>query len=147
MAKKTPAEKGKPIPLHIEMRRASADDGDHVEHDLTFGIVGADEPAAVSVLSERYLCPVIVARDSHGGLRLCDQSFDTLALTCFRLMAGLLLQEDGESGWWTIADVTKLIRKAFRKSEATEVIRELFRHVNDGPRVRDVCLVADDNSI
>ena len=147
LATNEPVGKGCAIPLHIEIRPRGCRDGNQVEHELHFGVVGANNPATVNVVSEGYLRPIISARGSRGGLRLRDELFDALALKCFRLMAGLLLDEGGKSGWWTIADVTNYIRKQFAKSEATEVLRELSRYVKDRQSVQDVCLVADDNSI
>lgn len=135
------------ISLHIVMRISGPREDGQVEHELHFGVVGADNPATVNVVSEGYLRPIISARGSRGGLRLRDELFDALALKCFRLMAGLLLDEGGKSGWWTIADVTKFIRNQFANSEATEVLRELSRYVKDRQSEQDVCLVADDNSI
>ncbi|MGB7157392.1 MAG: hypothetical protein WBD40_04965 [Tepidisphaeraceae bacterium] len=136
-----------PIPFHIEMRCRGRQEDDHVEHELKFGVVGVDEPVAVSVVSEGYLRPVISARGSRGGLRLNDALLDVLALSCFTLMAGLLLEQDGKSGSWTIADVTKLIRKQFQESEARRILCELSRQVRDRQHVRNVCLVSDDDNI
>lgn len=147
MVKEVSFQEQTAISLHIVMRINGPRDNGQVEHELHFGVVGADNPATVNVVSEGYLRPIISARGSRGGLRLRDELFDAFALKCFRLMAGLLLDEGGKSGWWTIPDVTNFVRNQFAISEAMEVLRELSRHVKEGQIVRNVCLVADDDSI
>jgi hypothetical protein len=134
------------IPFHIEMRRLYRG-GDRVEHELSFGVVGVEKPASVIVASDNYADPVITERCGRGGLELSDRVVDTLAVKCFRLMSGLIIEHDGDSGWWTIADVSRWVRHGFSGADAEQILKELSRHVQPGMTVRSTCLVADDDAI
>ncbi len=134
------------IPFHIDMRRLCRGSG-RLEHELSFGVVGVEKPASVIVASENYADPVITERLGRGGLELADRVVDALAVKCFRLMSGLIVGQDGDSGWWTIADVSRWVRHEFSRADAEQILKELSRHVTPGMTVRSTCLVADDDAI
>ncbi len=134
------------IPFHIEMRPLYRG-GERLEHELSFGVVGIDKPASVIVASDNYADPAITERLGRGGLELADSVVDALAVKCFRLMSGMIIDYDGESGWWTIADVSRWVRHAFSRVDAEQILKELSRHVTPGMTVRSTCLVADDDAI
>ncbi len=134
------------IPFHIEMRRLYRG-GEWLEHELSFGVVGVEKPASVIVASDNYADPVITERLGRGGLELADPIVDALAVKCFRLMSGKIIEHDGDSGWWTIADVRCWVRHGFSCDDAGRILKELSRHVQPGMSVRSSCLVADDDAI
>jgi hypothetical protein len=134
------------IPLHIEQRRLYRDD-DLLHHEVSFGVVGVEKPAAVVIASELYESPVIIERRSRGVLDLPDRLIDDLAVAFFRLMSGVIIEHGGESGWWTLPDVGDFIRSHFAPADAEQIARELSRHVQPGWIVRNTCLVADDDAI
>ncbi len=134
------------IPFHIEMRRLYRG-GDRLDHELSFGVVGVEKPASVIVVSDNYSDPVITERRGRGGLELGDRDVDALAVKCFRLMSGKIIEHDGDSGWWTIADVSRWVRHGFSRPDAEQILKELSRHVQPGMTVRSSCLVADDDAI
>ncbi len=72
---------------------------------------------------------------------------DGLTLACFRLMSGVIIEQGGDSGWWTIPDISDFIRNQFPPADAERITRELSRHVQPELIVRNVCLVADDDTI
>ncbi len=134
------------IPFHIEMRRLYRG-GERLEHELSFGVVGVEKPASVIVASDNYADPVITERIGRGGLELGDRVLDALAVKCFRLMSGKIIEHDGDSGWWTIADVSRWVQHGFSRADAAQILKELSRHVQPGMTVRSTCLVADDDAI
>ncbi len=134
------------IPFHIEMRRLYRG-GECLEHELSFGVVGVEKPASVVVASDNYADPVITERLGRGGLELADRVLDALAVRSFRLMSGKIIEHDGDSGWWTIADVSRWVRHGFSRDDAGRILKELSRHVQPGMTVRSTCLVADDDAI
>ncbi len=134
------------IPFHIEMCRLYRG-SERLEHELSFGVVGIEKPASVIVASDNYGDPVITERLGRGGLELADRVLDALAVKCFRLMSGLISEQDGDSGWWTIADVSRWVRHEFSGADAEQILKELSRHVQPGLTVRSTCLVADDDAI
>ena len=134
------------IPFHIEMRRLYRG-GERLEHELSFGVAGVEKPASVIVASDNYADPVISERLGRGGLELTDRVVDALAVKCFCLMSGVIIEHDGDSGWWTIADVSRWVRHGISPVDAEQILKELSRHVQPGLTVRSTCLVADDDAI
>ena len=134
------------ISFHIEMRRLYRGH-DQLEHELKFGVIGVEKPAAVLIASDGYENPVIIERLSRGGLELPLPLIDALAVSCFRLLGGLIVERGGESGWWTLRDVGPLIRLTCAECDAERILNELALQVRPGPEVRSVCLVADDDAI
>ena len=134
----------KPIPFHIELRRLFRG-GESREDSLKLGVVGVEKPAAFIIASDLYSRPRIVQHDSHGDLNLHDDLIDALAIHCFNLMASAISDGDGESGWWTIPDISTFIRIHFSYKEAAEITTELARHASDGPPVTSVCMVVNDD--
>ena len=133
------------IQFHIEMRRLYR--GERLEHELSFGVVGVERPASVIVTSDNYADPVINERLGRGGLELADSVVDALAVKCFHLMSGKIIEHDGDSGWWTIADVSRWVRHGFSRVDAEQILKELSRHVQPGLAVCSTCFVADDDAI
>ena len=134
------------VPFHVEMRRLYRDP-DTFHHELSFGVVGVEEPAVVILASDCYREPVIVERLGRGGLELRDRLIDSLAIHCFRLLSDLIIDHGGESGWWTLPDATTWVRQGFPQADAEKILLELSRHVEPGFTVRSACLVADDDAI
>jgi len=117
------------------------------EHEVKFGVVGVDRPAAVVVEHDLLSDPEIAERNGRGGLDLPDNLFDDLAIKCFELMGEQIYTEGGDSGWWSIPDITKWITNQFPAAEAQHLLAELSRHVTPSLEVRGACLVADDDAI
>lgn len=134
------------IPFHIEMRRLYRE-GDNYQHDLAFGVVGIDEPARVVVISDAYADPQITERLAKGVLDLPDTLIDALAIKCFLLMADLIVDQGGESGWWTIPDITTFVRKQFTVDDCDRIVGALNRLAPSDVTVNNVCLVADNDAI
>ena len=134
------------VPFHIEQRRLYRG-GDLLHHEVGFGVVGVAEPTSVVVASDSYRDPVIVERLDRGSVELPDDLLDALAIRCFKLMSGEIIEQGGESGWWTLADVSHLVRRTFPQADAERILRELSRHAQPGLTVRSTCLVADDDAI
>jgi hypothetical protein len=137
-----------PIPFHIEVRRlyGSEQRDDIIEHELGFGVVGIDRPTRMVITSDFYRSPVITEHRDRGQLELPDHLVDSMAIKCFKLMVSEIVSRDGESGWWTMRDVSRWIRRQFAEN-GEQILTELSRHVTPGWEVRDVCLVADDDAI
>jgi len=134
------------IPFYIEMRHLYRG-GDRTEHELSFGPIGVAEPTVVVVSSDLYVDPTIDERIKRGVLGLSDRLLDLMAIRCFRLMASLIIEHGGDSGWWKVADISAWIRRAFQSDDAEQILHEFVRHVPSGLRVKSVCLVADDDAI
>ncbi|HEX8339993.1 MAG TPA: hypothetical protein VF624_03705 [Tepidisphaeraceae bacterium] len=136
----------KTIPFRIELRRLYRG-SDDLEHDLQFGVVGTDEPVHLVIASDLWDRPHIIERHSRGGLELCDRLVDRLAIKCFKLMASTIIDQGGDSGWWTIADVTGFVSGQLNVSDGDQVLTALSRQVREGFAVEDVSLVADEDAI
>ena len=134
------------IPFHIEIRHLYRN-RDQVEHELKFRVVGVEKPAAVLIASEDHENPVVIERLSRGGLELPLRLIDAFAISCFRLLGGLIVEQGGESGWWTLRDARAWVRQTFAEGDAERILNELALHVRPGLEVRSVCLVADDDAI
>jgi hypothetical protein len=106
-----------------------------------------DEPAAVIVSSDRFDSPEIIERLDDGGIAVDASLFDAFALKCYRLMAGEIIDLDGDSGRWSIPDLSAFIQKQFTEGEAERLIELLSRQVTEGLTVANVCTVADDDVI
>lgn len=117
-----------------------------IEHDLGFGVIGIDRPTRLIITSDFYSTPVITEYRDRGQLNLPEHLMDALALKCFKLMSYEICSRDGESGWWTMRDVSPWIRHQFPQN-GEQILAELSHHVTPGWEVRDVCLVADDDAI
>lgn len=134
------------IPFHIEQRRLYRG-GDAIHHEISFGVVGVEKPATVVIASDNYRSPVILERLGRGGCELPDQLIDDLAVKCFKLMSDLIIEQGGESGWWTHADISPWVRHQFGQEGGERILNELARQVQPGTKVRSTCLVADDDAI
>ncbi len=134
------------IPFHIEQRRLYRG-SDLNEHELGFGVVGVEKPARVVIASSNYRDAVIIERLGRGVLELPDHLIDALAIRSYKLMSGEIVAQDGDSGWWTISDVSRWVRHGFPKADAEQILKELSRHVQPGMTVRSTCPVADDDAI
>ena len=137
---------GTGIPFHIQMRRLYRG-GEGWEHELSFGPVGVVEPAIVVIASNGYDEPAIAERLGRGVLELPDRLVDALAIQCYRLMSFAIIEQNGESGWWTLANASPWLRREFVPADAERILKELSRHVTPGVTVRSVCRVADDDAI
>ena len=135
-----------PIPFHIELRKLYRH-AERDEHELKFGVVGVDKPAAVIVSSDRFDHPEIIERRGNGDIAIDAFLFDAFALKCYRLMAGEIIDLDGDSGRWSIPDLSTFIQKQFAEGEAERLIKRLSRQVTEGLTVANVCTVADDDAI
>jgi len=135
------------IPLHVEMRLLDRDEDDLGDHRVEFGVAGVDAPAGVVISSEMYGNPVIKERIRRGGIDLPDRLLDSLAIACFRVVGSFIVEHDGNSGSWTAVDVTRWIRHHWANDDADQIIRELSRRVTAALDVRDVIVVADDDTI
>jgi len=134
------------IPFHVEMRRLYRNNA-ALHHQVSFGVVGVDKPAAVVVASRGFQSPVIVERVGRGGLRLPDRLIESLAMHCYSLLSELIIDHGGESGWRTFANARTWVRQGFSPADAKLILMELSRHVRPELTVRSACLVADDDAI
>jgi hypothetical protein len=140
------SETNSQIPFHVELRRLPHD-GDRARHRLRFGVVGVDQPASVIFENDLFTDPVIIERESDGGIELPDLYFDILAKKSFNLMAGLIAEQDGESGWWTIRDVTSAIQHGIDSADAGQIIQSLIARISAKHSVeKSVCMVVDDDA-
>jgi hypothetical protein len=135
-----------PVPFHIEIRRLY-DHDDGITNEVGFGVVGVDQPTVVNIVNDEDSDPRIVARLSRGNLELPDSLLDLLAINCFWLLHGMIVEQDGQSGWWTLSDATQWIRKTLPVVDADQILNELSRHVKSVTKVQSTCLVADDDAI
>src|SRR5262249_13792581 len=124
-----------PISFHIEARRRYVV-RDVREHEISFGVVGVDKPAITVITHEGGREVKIVDRVERGTLDLPDALLDSLAINCFCLIYDMIVEHDGQSGWWTVSDITPLIRKTIPEPGADRVLKELSRHVKPGMKVQ-----------
>ena len=135
------------IPFHIEMRCLYRP-GDRFNHEVKFGVVGVSEPTTVVISSDYYGKPITIEeRIQRGVVDLPSRLLDLLAIKCFRLMASAIIEHGGESGWWTLADISLWVRRGCESADAEQILRELSRHTSPEWIVRSTCLVADDDAI
>ncbi|CAN5532695.1 hypothetical protein BH09PLA1_BH09PLA1_18380 [soil metagenome] len=144
---KTDQEKAVVIPLHVRVIPDRPSDRDAMQHLVEFNVVGSEAPAVVVIASEMYGNPVITARVQRGGLDLPDRLMDSLAIKCFGVVAGFIIDLDGQCGSWTARDVTRWIRRQFGQADADYIIGELSRHVTLGIAVTDMSVVSDDDNV
>jgi hypothetical protein len=134
------------VPVHIELRRLYRG-ADQFEHELAFNAVGATKPARVVVRSDLFSKPEIIEHLDGGGIALDGPLLDRLALKCFALLAGLISEHDGESGWWTFPDFSRFVGDQFDLEVAELILVALTVHVDPDIEVRSACLVADDDAV
>lgn len=136
-----------PVPFHVRMVLISRNEDDSATHKVKFNVVGVPSPASVTITSGMYTNPVITARHGRGGLDLPDRLMDALAIKCFSVVAGFIIDQDGQSGSWTAKDITKWLRRQFMPADADQIIRELSRHVTPGIDVQNMSVVSDDDNV
>src|SRR4051812_3987071 len=101
------------IPFHVRMVGNGGNADDSATHQVEFNVVGVTSPASVKITNGMYTNPVITARHGRGGLDLTDRLMDALAIKCFKVVAGFIIDQDGQSGSWTAKDITKWLRRQF----------------------------------
>ena len=134
------------VPFHVRLV-CNAHEGDRLYHRLEFGVVGTDFPAKVIVSSDMYSSPVIEDRESRGGIELPDRLMDLLALACFKVVAGFIMDYDGECATWTSKDITHWIRTQFTAEDADQICRALSLQVTPGVAAENEVVVGDDDIV
>jgi len=134
------------LPIHVRLVRRDRVD-DQVRHSVEFGVVGVKKPAKVIIGSDMFRDPQIEERLERGGIDLPDRLMDVLAIGCFRVVAGFVIDEDGECGTWTAADISRWLRRHFMPDDAEQIKRELTRHMLPGLVVTDQVVVGDDDVV
>jgi len=134
------------IPIHVRLVKHDRID-DRVRHTLEFGVVGVKKPAKVIIKSDMFRDPAIDERLENGGIDLPDRLMDVLAIGCFRVVAGFVIDEGGECGTWTAADITRWLRRQFAPEDAEQIAQALSLHVTPNLVVRDQVVVGDDDVV
>jgi hypothetical protein len=134
------------IPFHVRLVRHERIE-DRLRHSLEFGVVGVKKPAAVMIGSDFYRSPVVEERLDRGGIDLSDRLMDALAVACFRVVVGFVIDGDGECGTWTARDITRWVRRHFTADDAAQILRALSLHVTPGLVVQDCVVVGDDDVV
>jgi hypothetical protein len=134
------------IPLRVRLVPIWNGSDQH-QHSLEFGVVGVNAPAKVIVRSDLFRHPAIEQRIERGGIDLPDRLMDLLAIGCFKIIAGFVIDHGGECGTWTAKDITKWLRTHFTEIDATQIIDALALQVLPEGIVTDQVVVGDDDVV
>lgn len=134
------------VPFYVRLVRRDQVE-DRLRHSLEFGVLGVTKPAAVIIGSDLYRSPAVEERLDRGGIDLSDRLMDALAIGCFRVIAGYVIDGDGQCGTWTAADITRWLRRHFVADDAEQIVKALSLLVTPGMVVQDCVVVGDDDVV